>query len=321
MTTTRREELKQEIDVLRCWARGEHADRTQSVYERVRARYGSMGFDTPEKARPALERARAELAALESAQPKTATVEERFPVGSRWRSNGFRSLVYEVIAREEYTRRCPAPPHERQWVAWRRADGSLGWDPEDAALRSYTRLDDHPAPPPVAQPAAPVPMVGDVWRGNGGCDDWPTYGAFTLESIPSQEVYFFGDRTVHGLATLREVATFVRRAQPQPDAPAKPAPMCEAPGWLGAPHALDADEYGVCRVCKCTASDRRAARRRAFDAKASVEYVVLHMDDTQIDCGEYVWRADHEHDTRNGLTPQMALDALWQELEAKRVGP
>lgn len=180
--------------------------------------------------------------AIESEQPKT--IEDRFPVGSRWRTRGTHGLGrgIECVLRKRGIN-----------MAWfHTLDGQLLCAPMyiniDFVLE---RLDDHPAPPTVAEPAAP----------------------------------------------------------------AKPAPMCEAPGWVGRAHAVDATEYGTCRVCGASAGDRRAARRRVFDADVYTE---------KGPCGwkrgnERVWRA-----AVSGIgeafapTREDAIEALWTRLEAER---
>lgn len=182
---------------------------------------------------------------------------------------------------------------------------------------AFERLDDHPAPPPVAEPAAPVPMVGDIVRNEQGDElevtrvtgtgsEWPIGLQRLRDHMP-----MIGAKDAE---QLYRTCTFVRRAQPQPAAPAKPAPMCEAPGWLGRAHAVDANEYGTCRVCGASAGDRRAARRRVFDVAVGT---------TCPDVGEGQepeWMAVVEYSEHEayGPTERVAIEALWTRLEAER---
>lgn len=315
--TTKREELEQEIAVLEYLVDGTRpCPHPDAAHLRTwTKRLGGLSRDNvPSMAtrQRALAEARAELAALESAQPKTATVEERFPVGSRWRSaeEGSDGKPWEIVG------------HDHDGLRWRYVgDADSGtpvtWDTWAEWEKDFTRLDDHPAPPPVAEPA-PVPMVGDIVRNEQGDElvvtrvtgtgsEWPIGLQRVRDGAP-----MIGAKDAE---QLYRTCTFVRRAQPQPAAPAKPAPMCEAPGWVGRAHAVDATEYGTCRVCGASAGDRRAARRRVFDADVYTE---------KGPCGwkrgnERVWRA-----AVSGIgeafapTREDAIEALWTRLEAER---
>lgn len=114
------------------------------------------------------------------------------------------------------------------------------------------------------------------------------------------------------------------------DAPApKPAPMCEAVGFDGPAHALAVDAYGLCRVCKCTASERRAARRRRFDFNVDCAFFVFS------ECAEEsewwalvgshpLWDVDRGWLARaygqHVLAPtrEIAMELLFEKLEAAR---
>ncbi len=95
-------------------------------------------------------------------------------------------------------------------------------------------------------------------------------------------------------------------------AKSKPAPRCEAPGWLGREHHVDATEYGTCRVCGASASDRKAARRRMFDAAVGTTSLSYAREDE--------WMAVVEYDEAEayGPTRELAIEALFAMLEAGR---
>lgn len=250
--------------------------------------------------------------AIESAQPKAATVEERFPVGSRWRRNRYdrsseglgRVVAIVGVAPQS---ECPI----------RDSDGN--WWSEDFFGPRFERLDDHPTPPPVAEPAAPVPMVGDVWLCRGRevelrriYDDHSISGGLPGDGISEGPRYAW----MHAEHLHRE-CSFVRRAQPQPAAPAKPAPMCEFPDRNGNRHAYERSAFGCCVTCGAGDSDRRAVRRRAFDAAVYTEK------------GPAGWKRGHEIVWRAAVSGigeafapvrEDAIEALFAKIEAERGG-
>lgn len=212
--------------------------------------------------------------------------------------------------------------------------------------------------------------VGSRWRNRAG-----TYLAEVLEHGRNGEAIAVRTTLLNGeVLTERgwwaidgfDDMTLLADAPPRPTEPPKPAVMCEAVGWLGAAHALAADEYGVCRVCKCTSRERVAARRRVFDACATCEWmtpsmliaedlaayneeregatqylsadeqdaVPRSMDMADSDTNDRritepvmgMWIATEGEGTSgaDGLrwvaapTRELAIEALWQKLEAKR---
>jgi hypothetical protein len=212
---------------------------------------------------------RAELSALEQREP---TIEERFPVGSRWRRNfvsinGVYPLVVVTRVRQgevDYRYEEDGTPNERTFEAF---------------LYAFTRIDDTPP----AQPVDP-------------------------RNICDEGFMFCGD-----CAPCRDLVA---------SAPTKPAPTCEAPGWLGPQHPVDADEYLVCRTCRASESDRRRERRRVFDRRyvAAVETVLVpHREEPEspVRCEER-WRAVLGTHASIGPTEPEAANALFEKMERAR---
>jgi hypothetical protein len=209
---------------------------------------------------------RAELSALEQREP---TIEERFPVGSRWRTKkplfplGRSALceLYELTGDGAFFRSC----HDGRHVA---APLFIN------VAEFFERLDDTPP----AQPVDP-------------------------RNICDEGFMFCGD-----CAPCRDLVA---------SAPTKPAPACEAPGYAGPEHPVDADEYLVCRVCRASESDRRRERRRRFDA--------WPVDVTQFPAvrGEPRFGArsvSDEWDVYGELMPtrELAVAALFEKMERAR---
>lgn len=250
------------------------------------------------------------------------TIEQRFPVGSRWRTGGGSDIVIRAI--------------DKFGVRWAYSDGDSGgahipWDTWASWSEEYERLDDTPAP---ASKPEPVVRVGQVWRTPEG-DDLTVITAAEYERgrrfcsmnwdvcVPLKAHY---GMTWLSKRDMCDGCTLLTDAPPQPVEPPKPAVMCEYPDALGRRHALTTTAYDCCAVCGASARDRRAARRRAFDA--------------DVETHEHPW-VDYrngklvEHVTRyvaalksggpaggpaSPVMPSaaMAIDALWQKLEAKR---
>jgi hypothetical protein len=269
-------ELRAEIAVLEPWSRGEKADGVlqggattvlaQRCYDRARRHGKLVGGESCKHAYSlALAEARAELAALEQREP---TIEERFPVGSRWRLDGG-SEVRRVIGHGGPN---AVAPHVVKTIG--EMDGFVGFN-APAYFEYSERLDDTPP----AQPVDP-------------------------RNICDEGFMFCGD-----CAPCRDLVA---------SAPTKPAPTCEAPGWIGPQHPVDADSYGCCRTCRAAESDRRRERRRRFDAWP-VDVMRIYDSAKREHSYEAVQVTD-EACVRGPSRParELAIAALWEKLERAR---
>jgi hypothetical protein len=256
--------------------------------------------------------------ALEQREP---TIEERFPVGSRWRwtpsPKDYDALPEEFTVRRVLRNACKGHLIEdekgQRWLA--------------APEWQFTRLDDTPPAQPVDRDVTPENVskpvaVGDVLRVVGRHtffdvgDDWIVCELGVDPQGAHMRQRSDGPRaSVWCPASLfPKVFGFVLSK--------KPAPTCEAPGYAGSEHPVDADEYLVCRVCRASESDRRRERRRAFDRRyvAAVETVLVpHREEPEapVRCEER-WRAVLGSHAAIGPTESEAANALFERMERAR---